>query len=134
MMGVDAEFEIARELIETEVPLFLLGSVTTDAVLLDEGFVRLRCQTVPVRLRLRVKSAKARERYPWEGMVRYGKGDKAFGANAVGTYGTDGSRVKFPALSYGARRQTTLPASLAINQRTKNQEPRTTNSFKLISP
>ena len=43
MMGVDAEFEIARELIETEVPLFLLGAVTADAVLLDEGFVRLRC-------------------------------------------------------------------------------------------
>ena len=43
MMGVGAEFEIARELIEAQVPLFLLGAVTADAVLLEEGFVWLRC-------------------------------------------------------------------------------------------
>jgi hypothetical protein len=43
MMGVGAEFEIARELIEAQVAFFLLGAVTAGAMLLEEGFVRLRC-------------------------------------------------------------------------------------------
>jgi hypothetical protein len=42
MMGVGAEFEIAGELIEAQIPLFLLGAVTADTVLLEEGFVGLR--------------------------------------------------------------------------------------------
>ena len=42
-MGVGAQFEIARELVEAQVALFLLGAVTAGAMLLDEGFVRLRC-------------------------------------------------------------------------------------------
>jgi hypothetical protein len=42
MMGVGAEFEIAGELIEAQVALFLIGAVTAGAMLLDEGFVRLR--------------------------------------------------------------------------------------------
>ena len=42
MMGVGAEFEIARELVEAQVAFFLLRAVTAGAMLLDEGFVGLR--------------------------------------------------------------------------------------------
>ena len=42
MMGVSAEFEIARELIEAQVAFFLLGAVTAGAMLLDEGLIGLR--------------------------------------------------------------------------------------------
>ncbi len=42
MMGVGAQFEIARELVEAQVAFFLLGAVTAGAMLLDEGFVGLR--------------------------------------------------------------------------------------------
>ena len=43
MMGVGAQFEITRELVEAEVAFFLIGPVAAGAVLLDEGFVGFRC-------------------------------------------------------------------------------------------
>ena len=42
MMGVGAQFEITRELIEAQVAFFLIGSVAACAVLLDECFVGFR--------------------------------------------------------------------------------------------
>jgi hypothetical protein len=46
MMGVGAEFEIAREFVEAKVAFLLIGAVTAGAMLLVEGFVRLRCAEV----------------------------------------------------------------------------------------
>jgi hypothetical protein len=42
MMGVGAQFEVARKLIETQVAFLFILSVATDAVLFDEGFVGFR--------------------------------------------------------------------------------------------
>ena len=42
MMGVGAQFEITRELIEAQVAFFLIGSVAASAVLLDERVVGFR--------------------------------------------------------------------------------------------
>ena len=39
MMGVGAQFEITRELIEAQVAFLLIGSVAAGAVLLDERVV-----------------------------------------------------------------------------------------------
>ena len=41
VMGVGPHFEVTRELIETDVALFLLGSVAAGAVFLEEGLVGL---------------------------------------------------------------------------------------------
>jgi len=40
-MGVGPQFEVTRELIETDVALFLLGPVAAGAVFLEEGLVGL---------------------------------------------------------------------------------------------
>lgn len=44
MMHIRSHFEIARELVDPQIPLLLLRPVTTDAVLLQEGVTRLRSE------------------------------------------------------------------------------------------
>ena len=61
VMAIDAGLEIARELINSQIPFFILGSMTAEAIVFEENFKRFgSAHNTSTRTRTRTRTSKSK--------------------------------------------------------------------------